>query len=595
LLPKTYAFRIYYQDTYIQKNQNVDDNPLVTFDTVLVTMKLLDADDNELAAGSQVNSGSWKTFGTGTTTTTMELLPKTYAFRVYYEDTYIQMNQNVGADPIVIFRGTAVTMQFTGDIQYNSGGWKTFTKPTMTLLPKTYAFRFSAPGYPMVQKNIQITGSEMQLSIAYIMLLNSASNPIAGGEGQYNVGGWQSAGNTNSQGVALAVINGLQNNLAFRMYYEDTYIQKNQNIASDSFVIFQTVLVKMELHSSLGAQLTGEGQVNSGSWKSLGDTPTAGKELLPANYAFRIYYEDTYIQKNQNVAADPLVIFETVLVKMELHSSLGVALTGEGQVNSGTWKSLGSTPTAGMELLPATYAFRIYYEDTYIQKNQNVATDSLVVFNTVLVKMELHSSLSAQLSGEGQVNSGGWKSLGNTPTAGMELLPKTYAFRIYYEDTYIEKNQNVDSDPLVVFDTVLVKMELHSSLSAQLSGEGQVNSGGWKSLGNTPTAGMELLPKTYAFRIYYEDAYIDQNQNVDSDPLVIFNTVLVTVRLVDSGSNDLVGEAQVNSGTWKSLGDTPTDGKELLPKTYAFRVYYDGTYSQKNHNVAGNPEVIFTQ
>ena len=438
----------------------------------------------------------------------------------------------------------------------------------------------------------------MELSIAYIMLLNSAGNPIAGGEGQYNLGGWQSAGPTNSQGVALAVIDGLQNTLAFRMYYEDIYIQKNQNIASNSFVTFQTVLVQMELHASDHiTQLIGEGQVNSGSWKTLGNTPTVGKELLPKTYAFRIYYEDTYIEKNQNVGSDPLVVFETVLVKMELHASDHTTqLTGEGQVDSGSWKTLGTTPTLGMELLPKTYAFRIYYEDTYIQKNQNVTNDQLVVFETVLVKMELHASDHAtQLAGEGQVNSGSWKTLGNTPTAGMELLPQTYAFRIYYEDTYIQKNQNVATDPLVVFETVLVKMELHSSLGAQLTGEGQVNSGTWKLLGSTPTAGMELLPKTYAFRIYYEDTYIDKNQNVDSDPLVVFNTVLVTVRLVDSSSNDLVGEAQVNSGTWKSLGNTPTTGNELLPKTYAFRVYYDGTYSQKNQDVASNREVIFTQ
>jgi hypothetical protein len=531
LLPKTYAFRVYYEDTYIQKNQNVADDPLVVFQTTLVTMKLLDADDNELAGGSQVNSGGWITFGSGTTTTTMELLPKTYAFRVYYEDTYIQKNQNVVDDPVVVFRGTAVTIQFSGNIQYNSGGWKTFTKPTMTLLPKTYAFRFSEPGYPTVTRNIQITGSEMELSVAYIMLLNSAGNPLSGGEGQYNLGGWQSAGTTNSQGVALAIMEGLQNTLAFRMYYEDTYIQKNQNIASDSFVVFQTVLVQMELHASDGTtQLTGEGMVSSGSWKSLGNTPTAGMELLPKTYSFRIYYEDTYVEKSQNVASDPLVVFDTVLVKMELHASDG----------------------------------------------------------------------KTQLTGEGMVNSGSWKSLGNTPTAGMELLPKTYAFRIYYEDTYIEKSQNRASEPLVVFQTVLVQMELHASdHTTQLTGEGMVNSGGWKSMGATPTAsnvgGIELLPKTYGFRIYYEDTYIQKNQNVATDELVVFETVLVTVRLVDSGGGDLVGEAQVNSGGWKTLGNTPTTGKELLSQTYAFRVYYGGTYTQKNQNVASNPEVIFTE
>ena len=287
-------------------------------------------------------------------------------------------------------------------------------------------------------------------------------------------------------------------------------------------------------------------------------------------------------------------------VTLTLQDSYGNGLSG-GLVQyyeGGAWQAAGTTDANGevfIDGLENTVSFRMYWEDTYIQKNQNISTNPTVIFQTVLVKMELHSSQGATIIGEGQVDAGSWKSLGNTPTAGMELLPATYAFRIYYEDTYIQKNQNVATDPLVIFETVLVKMELHSSLGATLIGEGQVNSGSWKSLGNTPTSGKELLPQTYAFRIYYEDTYIQENQNVASDQLVVFNTVLVTVRLVDSGSNDLVGDAQVNSGTWKSLGNTPTDGKELLPTTYAFRVYYDDTYTQKNQNVSGNPEVIFTQ
>ncbi len=529
LLPKTYAFRIYYEGSYIQKNQDIGSDPLVVFETVLATVKLLDSDDSELAAEAKVNSDGWKTMGT--TTTTMELLPKTYAFRVYFEGTYLQKNQNIATDPVVIFRGTSVTLQFTGDIQYNSGGWKTFSSP-MTLLPKTYAFRFSAPGYPTIQKNITIAGSEMEKSIAYIVLRDSKGDPLAGGEGKYNLSGWQSAGTTGSKGAVLAIIEGLQNTLAFRMYYEDAYVQKNQNIASNSFVEFQTVLAQMELYASdQTTQLVGEGKVNSGSWKTLGNTPTSGKELLPKTYAFRIYYEGSYIQKNQDLAVDPLVKFETVLVQMELHSSTGAQLTGEGKVNSDGYKSLGLTPTlsnnGGMELLPKTYAFRIYYEGSYIQKNQDVTTDQLVIFETVLVQMELHSSTGADLEGEGKVNSDGYKSLGLTPTlsndGGMELLPMTYAFRIYYEDSYIQKNQNVASNSLVIFETVLVQMEYKAqSDGSQLTGEGKVNSGSWKTLGNTPTAGMELLPKTYAFRIYHDDTYNQQNWNVESDPVVVF-------------------------------------------------------------------------
>jgi hypothetical protein len=370
-----------------------------------------------------------------------------------------------------------------------------------------------------------------------------------------------------------------------------------------NIIIAQTGIVLVKFKSSTKTGLAG-GEVYyfDGDWILIGTTDNAGEVsgTVPLKLlSFRVYWEGTYIQKNQNVSIDPTVLFETVSVKMELRASDNTTrLSGEGQVNSGTWKSLGNTPTTGMELLPTTYTFRIYYEDTYIQKNQNVAVDPLVVFETVLVKMELHASdHSTKLNGEGKVNSGSWKSLGNTPTTGMELLPTTYAFRIYYEDTYIQKNQNVAGDPLVVFETVLVQMELHSSSGGSLTGIGQVNSGSWKSMGLTPTdlhdGGKELLPQTYAFRIYYEDTYIQKNQNVASDQIVIFVTVLVKMKLLDSGNNDLVGAGQVNSGGWKSLGDTPTAGMELLPQTYAFRVTYSGTSNQKNQNVSIDPLIIF--
>jgi len=71
-----------------------------------------------------------------------------------------------------------------------------------------------------------------------------------------------------------------------------------------------------------------------------------------------------------------------------------------------------------------------------------------VIFDTELVQMELNSA-GGPLAGEGRVSSGGWKSLGLTPTlsndGGMELLPRTYAFRMYYLGTYIQKNHTVSS------------------------------------------------------------------------------------------------------------------------------------------------------
>ena len=66
----------------MQKTQNVSGgNANVVFNTVLVSMTLLDSTGlNALPAGAQYYANGWKTFGSGTTTTTMELLPVSYTF-----------------------------------------------------------------------------------------------------------------------------------------------------------------------------------------------------------------------------------------------------------------------------------------------------------------------------------------------------------------------------------------------------------------------------------------------------------------------------------------------------------------------------------
>jgi len=62
--------------------------------------------------------------------------------------------QDVGTDPVVDldptveFTVTKVTLEYPGTIKYYASGWKTFTKPTMYMLPGTYSFVFGsgAPG-----------------------------------------------------------------------------------------------------------------------------------------------------------------------------------------------------------------------------------------------------------------------------------------------------------------------------------------------------------------------------------------------------------------------------------------------------------------
>jgi hypothetical protein len=144
LLPVSYSFRVSYAGASQQKSQDVGTNPLVQFQTILVTMKLLDSSNNELAGSAQYYAGGWKTFGTSTTTTTtsMELLPVSYSFRVSYAGASQQKSQNVGADPNVVFHTGQVHSDSGNCTQYYASGWKAFAQD-MELLPVNYAFRFS--------------------------------------------------------------------------------------------------------------------------------------------------------------------------------------------------------------------------------------------------------------------------------------------------------------------------------------------------------------------------------------------------------------------------------------------------------------------
>jgi hypothetical protein len=143
LPPGTYNFQISYAGASQQKSQNVGTNPNVVFQTTLVTMKLLAHDGvTVLSGGTQYYAGSWKMFGVGTTTATMELLPLTYTFKISYGGASQQKSQNLATNANVIFQTVQVHSDSGKCTSYYAGGWRTFTQD-MELLPGTYTFRFS--------------------------------------------------------------------------------------------------------------------------------------------------------------------------------------------------------------------------------------------------------------------------------------------------------------------------------------------------------------------------------------------------------------------------------------------------------------------
>ncbi|MCI0545547.1 MAG: PKD domain-containing protein, partial [Actinobacteria bacterium] len=105
-----------------------------------------------------------------------------------------------------------------------------------------------------------------------------------------------------------------------------------------------------------------------------------------ANLNFRVTHNGQTQTKTQDIAVDPVVIFNTILVTGELLDSTGTGIPGALiQYRAGTWRDLGTTDANGqtqLELLPANLNFRVTHNAATLTKTQNIAVDPFVGYQT---------------------------------------------------------------------------------------------------------------------------------------------------------------------------------------------------------------------
>jgi hypothetical protein len=136
-------------------------------------------------------------------------------------------------------------------------------------------------------------------------------------------------------------------------------VDKAGNSASGSFKV-SVEGVTVTLLASNGKGLSGAVvEYYSGGWKPFGTTGSDGTvsmALPPGPYIFRITYAGASEEKTQNVATDPIVVFQTV----QVHSDSGKCTSYFPVATVPTrYHALGwQTFTQDMELLPGTYMFR---------------------------------------------------------------------------------------------------------------------------------------------------------------------------------------------------------------------------------------------
>jgi Tol biopolymer transport system component len=524
-----YLFRLTYEGGTMEKRQTISlTNPAVVFQTVAVSMRMQDSAGNGLAgAAASFYAGGWKVFGTTDSSgvATKELLPLTYTFKMSYLGASMQKPQDVAADPNVVFATVPVTVR----------------------------------------------------------MQNSSGAGLPGGLASYYAGGWHEIGTTGADGNA-PVIELLPLSYTFKMAYLGGTQQKTQDVIADPLVVFQTAEepVTVRLQDSAGNPLAGGlASYYAGGWHEIGTTGPDGEvsvELLPLSYTFKIAYRGGAVQKVQNTAADPNVVFATVPVTVRMQNSSGEGLSGGlASYYAGGWHEIGTTGADGnapvIELLPLSYTFKMAYLGGTQQKTQDPSADPLVVFQTAEnpVVVSLKDSTGVGLPG-GVVSyyAGGWKTFGSGVTdangeASMVLLPGTYTFKIGYGGATMQKSQNIVTNQLVQFTTTQVTVELRDH-AGNLLGEpatATYYAGGWKPFGDLTagSAGKELLPLSYTFKLAHKGAAVQKSQDVGANPLVTFQTGQVTCAAC----------AKYYAGGWQPF----TDGMQLLPGTYTFK-FSDG-------------------
>jgi hypothetical protein len=348
LLPALYRFGMTYLGGLQEKKYDVGVDSTLTFQTAKTVVRLMDCESNGIYGGSvRYNADGWKAFGaTGPDgQVSKELLPITYDFGVSYLGRYEEKNQFAGVP--IEFTTTKVSILFSGDMEYYSGGWQTFTKPSMEMLPGTYRLRFDH----LYEWTINVIGCVVEQTIVFIRLIDSKGNGLVGGSAEFYDKTWYPVhGLTDLNGLAVQVFDGLKtDNMDFRMTYGYVAEEKRHNLGTYTTLTFQTANVAVQLRNSFGALMDG-GMVEyfADGWRSFGFTfrGEVSREMLPSNYNFRMTYAYASNDQTQSIRANPTIVFQT----------------GRVISNSGTcinYFSNGWHPfIQGMELLPNQYTFQ---------------------------------------------------------------------------------------------------------------------------------------------------------------------------------------------------------------------------------------------
>ena len=513
----------------------------------------------------------------------MELLPGSYTFRFGTAGTLpftvgaAEVRKSVAAAKLVDSAGAGLA---SGAAQYYLAGWRNCTNNPTNAAGVAFCVFDGAVGSLQFSMDYAFSRGTVTQDIAqnsYVVfrtvsvlfaLKDSAGNALDTGTAQYYSSGWRPVGTTVSGQVRKELLPGT---FDFAMDYAYTRQQKRQDIGVDAVVVFQTRQISVRLNNSAGAPLgSGTAQYYASGWRAFGAIANgeSRKELFAGTYPFSVDYSYSRQEKSQNVESDPVVVFQTRQVVVQLKDSTGNPLSGgTAQYYSSGWRTLGAITggEARAELFGASYNFAVDYAYTRAEKTQDIAADGVVVFQTRRVSIEVRDSAGNLLEGSApQYYGAGWRGLGS---GSAELFGGTYNFAVTYNYTRAEKQQNVAANPVVAFQTRAIAVQLRDHAGAPLEGGSvQLYSSGWRSLGVATGGALitQLFPGAYNFAMNYGYGRQEVTADTNATNDVVFRTGLVTSASATCISYYAAG--------WRAF----TNGMQLMAGSYLFR-FSDGT------------------
>ncbi len=412
----------------------------------------------------------------------------------------------------------------------------------------------------------------------------SDNSSISGASVVYKLGSTNNFGTTDGTGcVNKDFPLGTTNLEVWASWNHTTSAHITQDISTSPNFNFQTILLTLRLETCPGTPLDGGnprygiGSTYTTWWFPGGLTGTSAlgetaAEIFPGTYSFEMQYKATADAKISVAIpnANTKIIWQTTNVTLYYSGQISYGGSGDS-----TWFTKPS-----MELLQGTYWFH-FRDGGYA----NLTISGCNIKKNVVV-LTLKDSNGNPLSG-GKARGGfgssywTWWVSGLTDANGVLLdirdvvsQPTNMSYEMRYNNTTQAKTQNVSTNSIFQYKTILLTLRLETCANAPLDGGkprygiGSTYTTWWFPGGLTGTSALgetaaEIFPGTYSFEMQYK-ATADAKLSVailNANTNLTWQTTNVTL-----GYN---GQISYGGGTGDSTWFTKPS-MELLPGTYKF-------------------------